>query len=94
MFPTAVALRVVIPEVPLMFSIPVELFVKPPVPESAVDMFIVPLFVITAGLVIVIKVPTLSVPEIEYAVPVPENARDEIELLVEPPIVWFTPVKV
>ena len=94
MFPPAVAVRVVIPAVPPIFKRPVVPWIKVPVPERAVEAFIVPLLVMTAGLVTVSNVPAVKVPEVVYAALVPEKVTVGIELVVDPPIVLVTPVKV
>ena len=65
MFPAAVAVRVVIPDVPPIFSVPVAPLVNVPVPDRAVLAVIVPLFVsVTAAPVTVSNVPTVNVPEL------------------------------
>ena len=60
--PTVVAVRVVIPDVPPIFSVPVAPLVNVPVPDRAVVAVIVPLFVKIPGLVTVSKVADVNVP--------------------------------
>ena len=60
--PAAVAVSVVIPEVPLRFKMPALPCVTPPVPESADVAVIFPLFVSVVP-VTVNKVETVKVPE-------------------------------
>ena len=90
--PTAVAVRVVIPEVPLKFRIPVVPCVSPPVPDNAAVAVTVPLLVnATVAPVTVNNVGAFIVP-LFVEEPVNNSADDDVntpELTIVPEIVML-----
>ena len=80
MLPAAVAVRVVIPEVPPIFKIPVIPCVKLPVPDNAAVAFTVPLLVKVTPVIVRI-VAQLRVPELVY---VPVKVAVGNTIAVEP----------